>query len=345
MSVGLRRTRQALRLLAGLVRSRLTGRPLLLSHLVTCRCPCRCETCLWRGLVDEEMSAAEIAEVYRQAAKVGIVINSIWGGEPAVREDLPAVLRASRETGMITTMITSGLGFGRRADELLRWLDGVIFSLDYPSTRHDEMRGVPGLFDAVTEAVDQISRQAGGTRVYVNAAISRLNQDAAPELARWARFHQVPVYFNPIEVGLLGKPDSETAKESLAIDGPVLSELFRELISLKGRGYPIANSYTHLRSFIGGKRRYRCHVRKCCLELRPNGDLIDCLNRFRPVANVKEVRLADWLSRPDVRRRRLRDVRCNVCNNADVIDTSHVWELRPESVFSLVRPYLVPPGR
>ena len=57
MPVNWRRTRQAVRLLAGLIDTRLRARPLLLSHLVTCRCPCRCETCLWRDLVREELSA------------------------------------------------------------------------------------------------------------------------------------------------------------------------------------------------------------------------------------------------------------------------------------------------
>ncbi len=334
--------REAVRLLAGLGGARLSGRPSRLSHLVTSRCPCRCETCLWRGLVDEELSAGQIEQVYRDAASVGIVINSVWGGEPLVRPDLSAILQASCEAGLLTILITNGLWFNQRFEELVPWLDGVIFSLDHPSTEHDEMRGMPGLFEAVGKAIDRLKDRSAGPRVFVNSVISRLNHDAMVDVAKWAKGASVPIYFNPIEVGLLGRPGSDKAKQSLAVGDDALSKLMRHLISLKARGYPICNSYTHLRGFIGGKRPYRCHARKVCIELRPNGDLMDCLDRFRPVANVRDVRLRDLLARPEIRRRRLRQVDCHACNNANVIDTSHIWEFQLESILSLFRVYLSP---
>ena len=333
---------QGLRLLTRLIHARLTGRPLLLSHLVTCRCPCRCETCLWRGLVDEELTAAQIEEVYRDAAKAGILLNAIWGGEPLMREDLPEILRASRKAGLMTILITSGLRFTRQPEELISLLDTVVFSLDHPSGRHDEMRGMPGLFRDVTHAIDRLKRHPASPRFFVNSVISRLNHDSILDLAEWARDSLVPIYFNPIEIGIPGEPTPSPSKQSLAVDESTLADLARSLISLKSRGYPISNSYTYLRTFINGKRPYCCHARKVCIELRPNGDVIDCLDRFHPIANVTHVSLRDLLARPDVRHGRLRNVDCCVCNNADVIDTSYIWSLRPESVFSLLRSSLSP---
>jgi MoaA/NifB/PqqE/SkfB family radical SAM enzyme len=140
-----------------------------------------------------------------------------------------------------------------------------------------------------------------------------------------------------METGMLGGADSATVKEDLALDEAGLSDLVRRLIVLKGRGYPVANSYTFLRSFVGGKQPYRCHARKVFLELRPNGDLMDCLDRFRPVANVRETPLTEVLRRREIRRLRLKDVGCHFCNNANVIDTSNVWALRPESVCALIQ--------
>lgn len=288
------------------------------------------------------MSAAEIARVYREAADVGVVINSIWGGEPLIREDLPEILRASHSAGLTTVLISSGFRFNERFDELVPWLDAVIFSLDHPSPRHDEMRGMPGLFEAITRAIDRLKRSSRGPRVMVNAVISRLNQDVILDLARWAADASVPIFFSPIEVGPLGPSGSALSKQSLAVDERTLAELFRRLITLKVRGYPIRNSYTYLRTFIHGKRPYHCHARKVCLELRPNGDLVDCLDRSHPVANAREVSLRELMSRPDIIRRRFASVECHVCNNANVIDTSYVWELRPESVLSLLSSYLLP---
>ena len=46
-------------LLGRMVRTRLAGRPLFLSHLVTARCNGRCAFCLWRfGAEDDELLAA-----------------------------------------------------------------------------------------------------------------------------------------------------------------------------------------------------------------------------------------------------------------------------------------------
>src|SRR5512135_385550 len=123
MSTGRHLGGQGLRLLRALLDTRLRGRPLLLSHLVTCRCPCRCETCLWRNLVAEEMTAAEIDRLYRDARTAGVLFNSIWGGEPLIRGDLAEILRSSREAGLFTILITSGFRFLERFDELVPWLD------------------------------------------------------------------------------------------------------------------------------------------------------------------------------------------------------------------------------
>lgn len=336
-----RRVAQSGRLLRALLDARLRGRPILLSHLVTCRCPCRCQTCLWRGAVHEEMTAGEIARFYRDAAGCGVVINSIWGGEPLVREDLPEILRAARAAGLVTVLITSGWRFHERFDEIVPWPDLIIFSLDLPSPEHDSLRGMPGLYASVERAVERIKRRAGGPRVAVNSVISRLNAHAIPELVKWAQARSVPIYLHPIETSRGGEDrHGSESKASLAVADDELAGLFRRLIALKTAGYPIANSHPYLRTFSHGKQPYRCHARKVCLQLWPNGDLVDCLHRDRPVANARRTPLPELLDRPEIRRLRLMPVDCHSCNNANVIDTSYIWELRAESIVSLVRAHV-----
>lgn len=329
---------QNVRLITGLASSRVLGRPLLLSHLVTTRCPCRCETCLWRGLTDprDELTVREIAAVYADAARCGVRVNSIWGGEPLIREDLPAILEASRRAGLLTVLISSGHRFARRFAEIVPHVDTAIFSLDEVGTAHDAMRGMPRLFEEACAAIEQIRRDAPSIRTYINTVVSRLNVDAVANLASLARRLNSPIYFNPMETGMLGRAGSDSVKRDLALDDEGLSSLARRLIVLKGRRYPVANSYTYLRGFVGGKQKYRCHARKLCLELRPNGDLMDCLNRFEPVANVRRIPLFELLRRPEIRHLRLKDVDCCFCNNANVIDTSNLWAGRLESLYSLV---------
>jgi hypothetical protein len=109
---------------------------------------------------------------------------------------------------------------------------------------------------------------------------------------------------------------------------------------MKQHGWPIHNSATYLRFFAQQRRHYRCHARKVYVELWPNGDLLDCLDRSGPIANVRHTSLAQLLARPSIRRLRAMPTDCCVCNNANVIDCSNVWSLRPESLLALLRLYL-----
>jgi len=289
----------------------------------------------------EEMTADQIAHFYRDAVAVGMVVNSIWGGEPLVREDLPDILRASRTAGLVTVLITSGWRFHERFDEIVPWPDLIIFSLDLPSPEHDSSRGMPGLYDNVERAIQRIRERAGGPRVAVNSVISRLNAHVVPGLVKWAAARSVPIYLHPIETSRPGGDAQGTvSKEPLAVADGDLAKLFQRLIALKAAGYPVANSYPYLRTFSHGKQPYRCHARKVCLQLWPNGDLVDCLSRGRAVVNVLKSPLPEVLSRPEIRKLRLMPVDCHSCNNANVIDTSYVWELRIESILSLIRAHL-----
>jgi MoaA/NifB/PqqE/SkfB family radical SAM enzyme len=297
-------------------------------------------TCLWRGLVSEEMTADEIRPVYREAAAAGCRINSIWGGEPLVREDLPEIVSHSDAAGLNTILITNGRGLPERAGELAAHLSGVILSLDHPSPRHDELRGMPGLFEAVVSSIELFHRSYGRVRVVLNSVISSLNADVVLELARLARDLRVGIYFNPIETGMRDSEGLVPTKAPLAVTPARLSELFGRLRSYKRAGWPILNSQNYLGTFIGGRKRYTCHARKVAIELRPNGDLMDCLDRSRPVANVRTTSLLSLLRRPEIRRRRMAGTLCQVCNNANVIDCSYLWQLRPESILSLVRAHL-----
>jgi len=328
------------RILAGVLATRLTGRPLLLSHLVTCRCVCRCRTCLWRGLVADEMTARQIDAVYRDAARAGCRVNSIWGGEPLLRADLAQILRSSRQARLRTVLLTSGYHLTERADELAPHLASVILSLDHPSTRHDELRGLPGLFQAVLAAIELLRRRHPGVQVVLNSVISTLNAGAIPDLARLARELGVGIYFNPIETGLRNAAGLVAEKADLAVSPDVLSDLFSELRALRRQGWPIRNSRNYLETFIGGKKPFTCQARRVAIELRPNGDLTDCLDRSRPVANVLETPLRELLRRPEIHRLRMTPTDCQVCNNANVIDCSYIWQLRPESLLSLARVHL-----
>lgn len=59
---------------------------------------------------DKELTTEQWIEVFRQARAMGSVQLGFSGGEPLTRKDLPELIRAARDLGFYTNLITSGIG-------------------------------------------------------------------------------------------------------------------------------------------------------------------------------------------------------------------------------------------
>jgi len=84
----------------------------LLAEL-TYRCPLQCPYCsnpLDFAQQGAELSTAEWIEVFRQARELGAAQLGFSGGEPLVRQDLAELIKAARDLGYYTNLITSGIG-------------------------------------------------------------------------------------------------------------------------------------------------------------------------------------------------------------------------------------------
>lgn len=89
------------------------GPPLWLLAELTYRCPLQCPYCsnpLDFAKQGAELSTAEWIEVFRQARELGAAQLGFSGGEPLVRQDLAELIKAARDLGYYTNLITSGIG-------------------------------------------------------------------------------------------------------------------------------------------------------------------------------------------------------------------------------------------
>src|SRR5512145_2410569 len=87
--------------------------PMALLAELTHRCPLSCPYCsnpLELTRRSAELSAAEWAGVFVEAAGMGVLHVHLSGGEPAARRDLPEITGAAVEAGLYTNLITSGVG-------------------------------------------------------------------------------------------------------------------------------------------------------------------------------------------------------------------------------------------
>lgn len=87
--------------------------PLWLLAELTYRCPLQCPYCsnpVDFALRQEELTTAQWISVFEQARALGAAQIGFSGGEPLVRQDLPELVKAARDLGFYTNLITSGIG-------------------------------------------------------------------------------------------------------------------------------------------------------------------------------------------------------------------------------------------
>ena len=118
--------------------------PLGLLAELTHRCPLGCPYCsnpLALDKRDDELDAATWSRVFREGSALGVLQVHLSGGEPAARRDLPEIVKAAREAGLYSNLITSAVGLtpqmlGVLADAGLDHVQISIQDSDEPSADH-----------------------------------------------------------------------------------------------------------------------------------------------------------------------------------------------------------------
>lgn len=281
------------------------GHPLYLVHALTARCNARCGFCAWNPEFydpKDQLPTESIERLYADARRAGFVGVSIWGGEPLLHKDFARVVRHAKEVGLATHLVTNGFLLEHKLDAVARHIDRVCISLDHPSARHDEIRGIPGLFDRVVSATKALSAHVPSKRVIFVCTLQKANVEPATlrEMAELMKRLGVLGIFNGLREEAATTGDA--GLDAYAASQEQLSLAFATLRDLKERGYPILNSFTHLDAMRDGPPVYRCHWPKFMLPVEANGDVVDCMHwGTRPIGNVRRTPFAELLESPRLR--------------------------------------------
>jgi MoaA/NifB/PqqE/SkfB family radical SAM enzyme len=313
--------------------------PFFLSHLITGRCNCNCPTCLWRDNEADELETSVVERLYRGARDAGFVANSIWGGEPLLRQDLGQLCRSSRENGMITTVITNGFLLPERAHEIGKEVHSIIVSLDYPENKgHDSFRGMPGLFDRAVQGIETLKRMDSPKKIMINCLLHQGNENMMGQMADLARSLGVSLWVCPAKEGILIET-GKTNKEALP-SRESEEQAARELLDLKEKGYPINNSRAYLQGYLLNMTPYVCRVPFVFVTVTPEGNVTNCFNDDSPYGNVRSSPFDEIMKKWDRREVASITKGCWKCNNPDVVDTSYIWGMRLEPSWNLLKTFL-----
>lgn len=314
--------------------------PIYLVHALTARCNARCGFCAWNpDFYDprQQLSTAAIKQLYTDARRAGFVGLSIWGGEPLVYPDFEECVSHARELGLFTNMVTNGFLLRKKLAAVADNIDKLSISLDHPSAKHDEMRGIRGLFDEIVAGTKALRARDPKKTILFVCTLQKANVDR-PTLRGLAEICAdlgVLGVFN----GLREEAATEGGDAGLSQYAPSedeLGEAFAFLQQLKRQGYPILNSNTHLNMMQKGPPEYHCHWPKFMLPIEANGDVVDCMHwGTRPIANLKETTLDEVLRHPRVRALAGREGEsCHKCVSIHRVEISEVCGGNLEPVVS-----------
>lgn len=158
-----------------------TPAPLGLLAEVTHRCPLQCPYCSNPVELERpngELSVAEWARVFQEAADLGAVQLHLSGGEPLIRPDVVDLVRAARDADLYVNLITAAMTLNpARADALARaGVDHVQISLqDATSEGCSAIANVRGSFEKKVAACRLVTERS--LPLTLNAVVHRRNID------------------------------------------------------------------------------------------------------------------------------------------------------------------------
>jgi len=345
--------KQAVQMTGAIVRNKIRFKnPFMLLHSVTEACQAACGYCPWAHgkRRPDELTLPEIKHLYDEAQALRMRYIHFWGGEPLVHPRISEVVAYAAACGFVTGMITNGGLLRRRADEVIPHLSRLNVSLDYPGTKHDEMRATPRLYEQLIEGIEYVRSTWPKQPIILSFTLCKENRDAVREAAYLARQLGVRLYVNPMRLGALTsgavaadhKNDAAYVVDNsnLVIPWEEQREVWETLIALKKAGWPIQNTYYYMKLIAksGAAPVYRCHWPKLCVDVQANGDIADCQQWDKPIANVRTTSLREIVQLP-----RMRALygevgeSCSACASPARVESSRMWGLRPGMVASAVK--------
>jgi MoaA/NifB/PqqE/SkfB family radical SAM enzyme len=269
---------QGIKLVGGGIRSYITNRPIVVSYEVTLSCNCNCRHCDLGGVIENEqqIKPEEYGDLTRRLRPLAAQIS---GGEPLLRKDIAAIVRAIKQAGVqYVILVTNGVLLNESNYLQLReaGVNQFSVSLDFPDERHDEFRRRPGLYKRLERSLPQLAK-FGFRDVILNTAITKANLKEILPLAKKAAEWGVDISYSAYTALRTGNKDYCLNNGE---DLEILRQAINELIILKKQDTHLANPELTLRDTLkffeqeGYMPNCKAGIR--FLVVMPDGSLVPC---------------------------------------------------------------------
>lgn len=152
-------------------------------------CNCRCVMCdIWKDNKNlKQLTEHDISGLLTSLKKFGTKQVVMSGGEALLNQNFFGLCEILKKAGIKVTLLTTGLSIKSHAENLLKWVNDIIVSLDGDQQLHDVIRNIPGAFHKLKDGVQYIQSLNPKYKITARTVIHRLNFRNWPAIIREAK--------------------------------------------------------------------------------------------------------------------------------------------------------------
>jgi MoaA/NifB/PqqE/SkfB family radical SAM enzyme len=300
-------------------------RPISIAILLTERCNARCIHCdIWKNKGQEASPDVDqwrnvLRELRTWLGPVHVVIS---GGEALLKRYALDLVEYGSAAGLFIELLTHGFWNDHAKFERLALAKPgrVTFSFDGIGGTHSLIRGRDNFFARTEQNVQTLKRMRTEHNldfaIRLKTVVMNQNLQELGLIAHYAQLNGCEVFYQPIEqnYNTAEDPNWFQSSENWPRDTERAVTMVGELIELKRKGLPIANSVNQLTAMIEyfrdpsrlriATQAHQAHEKKILcsaltmLQIQANGDVTAC-SSMGPVGNIKNDSIRRiWESRP-----------------------------------------------
>jgi len=320
--------------------------PEAVTLFLTHRCNLRCKMCGQWGEsgVTKDLGADAIRQEFSLEQMTALVDDlarfrpsvTLFGGEPLLYPHCLDLIRHIKAKGMHCLMITNGAMLDKYAQDLVEaGLDELNVSLDGGKDLHDEIRGLPGLFERIEnglQAVQSAKKEQGKKKPLINlqCTITKYNMVALEQLTSVAQdlgadsltYHNL-IFLGRELIDAQKQYDKQLDCSSHEWEGFVFSpeldpvKLFEKIEEIRSKTYPFAldmypnltaeglKDYYNNPNYLPKGYTARCQSPWVVAYIFPDGEVKPCLNSSFSFGNIGQEKFSSvWNSAQAVKYRR-----------------------------------------
>lgn len=155
------------------------------------RCNCRCVMCdIWKANAEgQEISTDDLERHLQSFRRLRVRRVVLSGGEALMHSNLWTLCEMLRSVKIKITLLSSGILLRPNAEQIVKWCNEVIVSIDGSAEVHNRIRNVPRAFEKLAEGVERLRELKPKLRVTGRCVIQKKNYfdlgrtiDAAKEI-------------------------------------------------------------------------------------------------------------------------------------------------------------------